>query len=113
MSDNWRDDVTEERATIGLGALGEDPITVEFDDEGERVETKHGDALQIGARYIDGPDGYETMSGSELETGEEIFLMSSSARFQRALVEFAPSLTGERAEISAEGSGFDRTYRVE
>ena len=111
---DWRDEVGEDRPGFGLGDLtDDDALTVEFLDEGRMTETRHGQALQIGVGVVEAPDGYTAMDDEPLEEGEEYNLMTSSSRFQVALRDFADSLTGARAVIRADGSGFARTYTVE
>lgn len=110
---SWRDEVSEERPTVGLGALEDSPLEVRFQGEGEMSETKHGDALKVRCEIQDSPAGYTDMNGSELAEGDEVYLMSSSNRFMAALAGFADDLEGRKAEITADGESFDRTYNVE
>lgn len=113
MSD-WRNSVTEERPSFGLGDLEEgDEIEGTFLDEGHMVETRHGDALEIGFAVASVPESYEDMNGQTVEEGEDYNIMTSSSRFMYALKEFGEDLTGISATISADGEGFDRTYYVQ
>lgn len=109
---SWRNNVGEERPRVSLGELANEPLVVRFTDEGKLTETRNGEALEIGAEIEEVPAGYTDMNDQPLETGEEYYIMSSSTRFLRALKNHADRLEGVRAEITAEGSGFDRTYKV-
>lgn len=109
---DWRDDVSEEFPTVGLGDVSDDPVTVTFEGEGEMTETKHGNALRLQATYESGPDDYTDLNGSDIETGSTVYIMSSSSRFMLALKEYADTLEGETVEITASGDEFERHYTV-
>jgi len=111
---DWRDSVTEERPTFGLGDLEEgDELVVQFLDEGHMTDTRHGDALEIGVAVQSVPEGYENMNGNPVEEGDDYNIMTSSSRFMYALKEYGDILAGETVTITAEGENFDRTYQLE
>lgn len=113
MSD-WRDTVGEELTGFGLGDLEEDgTLTVTFQEDGEMVDTQHGEAYRAHVTVTSHPEGYTDMEGEGLEDGEDYYLMSSSSRFLRALMQQGNDLSGLTVDIQAEGDNFDRTYSVE
>lgn len=112
---SWRDNQTPDRTGVSLGKLADgESATFKFLDDGQEKQTENGECVVFGVIPVEFPDGYQTMNGGDVETGEEYDLYSSSSRFLFRVSEFADDMTDQKVSITAHGDkdSFDRTYDV-
>lgn len=117
----WRDGATPDWPYIGVGSLQDgDEMVVEFQDDGEEVTTEPRpgeteEAVILQATVQSCPTELTDMNDDDVEEGEDYILMTSSSRLKYQLADYADSLEGETARITAEGDGdsFNRQYYVQ
>lgn len=115
MTENWRDLAGNTGGSFGLGQLSEgEELTVTFENNGEVINTEYGESAQFHVTVDSTPEGFEDMNGESVESGEEYYLMSSSAKLLHQFDILGEELEGTTVtiEVTEGDSDFDREYTV-
>lgn len=124
MSEGWRD-YEPGRTGVSVASLADgETVKAQIIGEPYREDTSVSDnALHVPVSFVEVPDGFEDMSGEQVETasdnGEaEYNIINSSSAFFNALLEAFPAdttINGQIVEIEAHqpGDDYSRFYQIE
>lgn len=116
-TDYGDDDATDDRQPIGTGELDDGgTLTLAFEAEPETFESDdYGEGVRADAVFLDSTHDYEDDDGDAIANGDEVRLITWSARLVRALADAhgSASIVGDAFEISKDGEGMSVQYRVD